>query len=97
MEKIKLAIVGLTLAMFALGAVAPLPVAAQGKPQTTCLVLGGNINKDVYVDYKGQRIYFCCAACIPEFQKDPEKYLEKLKAQGITPEKISAGQEKSGK
>ena len=27
------------------------------KPQTVCPVLGGKINKDVYTDYQGQRIY----------------------------------------
>jgi YHS domain-containing protein len=97
MEKVKLAIVGLTLAMFALAVAVPLPVAAQGKAQTTCPVLGGNINKDVYVDYQGQRIYFCCEACIAEFRKDPEKFLEKLKAQGITSEKSPTGQGKTNK
>ena len=44
------------------------------KPQTVCPVLGGKINKDVYTDYQGQRIYFCCPACIKSF----EKYLKKL-------------------
>lgn len=57
------------------------------KPQTACPVMGGNLNKDVYLDYKGQRIYFCCPACIEVFKKDPEKYLQKMKEQGVTPEK----------
>jgi len=94
MAKTRLAIFSITLAMVVLAAFA-LQAAAQA--QATCPVLGGTINKDVYVDYKGQRVYFCCAACIPEFQKDPEKYLEKLKAQGITPGKSPGGPEKSGK
>ncbi len=46
--------------------------------QTTCPVMGGEINKDQYTDYKGRRIYFCCAGCPPKFDKDPEKYLEKM-------------------
>jgi YHS domain-containing protein len=97
MEKIRLAIVGLTMAIFTLGAVAPWPVAAQGQPQTTCPVLGGNINKSVYIDYQGRRIYFCCPGCEPEFRKDPEKFLKKLEAQGITLEKCPAGPEKNRK
>lgn len=63
------------------------PVLAQVKAQTTCPVLGGNVDRNIYVDYKGQRIYFCCTGCDQEFKKNPEKYLEKMKAQGITPEK----------
>lgn len=46
--------------------------------QTTCPVMGGAINKDVFVEYQGKKVYFCCPACIEEFQKDPEKYLSKL-------------------
>ncbi len=54
------------------------------KPQTACPVLGGNIDKKVYVDYQGKRIYFCCQGCDAEFKKDPEKYMKKLQEQGIT-------------
>ena len=31
------------------------PVLAQGKAQTVCPVLGGNVDKNIYADYKGQR------------------------------------------
>jgi len=30
---------------------------------------GGNINKNIYTDYQGKRIYFCCAGCDQEFKK----------------------------
>jgi YHS domain-containing protein len=43
------------------------------------------------MDYKGQRIYFCCQGCDAEFKKDPEKYLKKIKEQGITLEKCPEG------
>jgi YHS domain-containing protein len=46
--------------------------------QEKCPVLGGKIDKNVYTDYKGRRVYFCCPACIKSFEKDPEKYLKKL-------------------
>jgi YHS domain-containing protein len=71
--------------------------AQQGKAQTVCPVLQGNIDKSVYVDYKGKRIYFCCKGCDAEFNKDPEKYLKKLGAGGITPENSPAAGGKGGK
>jgi len=48
------------------------------KPQTVCPVMGNKIDKNVFVDYQGQRIYFCCPACKEEFQKEPEKYMKKI-------------------
>lgn len=52
--------------------------AAGATEQTTCPVMGGAINKEIFTEYKGQKVYFCCPACKPEFEKDPEKYLAKL-------------------
>lgn len=49
------------------------------KAQNLCPVMGQKINKQYYVDYNGKRVHFCCAACIQEFKKNPEKYMEKLK------------------
>ncbi|AQT69482.1 Cation efflux system protein CusB precursor [Anaerohalosphaera lusitana] len=46
--------------------------------QTICPVMGGKINKDIFVEYKGKKVYFCCAGCPEEFQKNPEKYIDKL-------------------
>jgi YHS domain-containing protein len=47
--------------------------------QTTCPVMDGNpINKNVFVEYKGKKVYFCCADCKAAFEKDPEKYIAKL-------------------
>jgi YHS domain-containing protein len=62
-------------------------LAAEPQPQKVCPVLGGNIDKKVYIDYQGKRIYFCCPGCPAEFSKDPEKYLKKIEAEGITLEK----------
>ena len=61
---------------------------AKSKPQTTCPIMGGEINKEVYTDYEGKRVYFCCPGCIPEFKKDPAKYIKKLEDEGVTLEKI---------
>jgi len=80
----------LTLAAFAAGSV----WAAEAKPQTVCPVLAGNIDKEVYADYKGKRIYFCCKGCDKEFMKDPEKYMKKLEEQGVSLEPSPGGAEK---
>jgi len=78
-------IIAVPLAVLALAAAAL--AAEPPKPQTVCPVLGGNIDKKVYLDYQGKRIYFCCTGCDAEFKKDPEKYLKKIEEQGITLEK----------
>jgi YHS domain-containing protein len=59
--------------------------------QAACPVLGNKINKNIYTDYQGQRIYFCCPGCIEVFKKNPEAYLKKMRDQGVTPEKITTG------
>jgi YHS domain-containing protein len=44
--------------------------------QTTCPVMGGKITSESYVDYQGQRVYFCCPGCESSFLADPDKYFE---------------------
>ena len=47
--------------------------------QTMCPVMEGNpINKNLFVEYKGEKVYFCCAGCPEMFLADPEKYTAKL-------------------
>lgn len=64
-------------------------------PQTECPVMGGKINKKIYADYQGQRVYFCCEACKPKFNEDPEKYLAKMKEMGQEPEKTEEAAEEA--
>ena len=53
--------------------------AAASVEQTTCPVMDGNkINKSVFVEYKGKKVYFCCADCKAKFLAEPEKYVAKL-------------------
>lgn len=42
-----------------------------------CPVSGEKIapEGDVTYEYRGKMYHFCCAACIPEFKRDPEKYI----------------------
>lgn len=61
---------------------------AAGSLQSECPVMKGNaINKKHFVDYQGQRIYFCCNSCPTEFLKDPENYLKMAKMKGTKFEK----------
>lgn len=62
--------------------------------QTTCPVMGGKINKDLYVDVKGKRIYICCKGCIKTIEENPDKYIKKLEDAGVKIEKIPASKKK---
>jgi len=44
------------------------------KAQTTCPVMGGKITSTSFVDYQGQRVFFCCPGCEDSFLAAPEKY-----------------------
>jgi YHS domain-containing protein len=46
--------------------------------------MGGAINKDLYVDVEGKRIYVCCKGCIKSVKQDPAKYIKALEDQGVT-------------
>ena len=46
--------------------------------QKTCPVMGNPINKDIFIEYKGKKVYFCCPECIEKFKAEPEKYIAKL-------------------
>ncbi len=57
---------------------------AQAGPQTTCpMMIGSKIDKNIYVDYKGKRIYFCCADCPKKFEANPEKHMKKMADTGV--------------
>lgn len=47
--------------------------------QTTCPVMEGNpIDKTLFVEYEGKKVYFCCKGCPEKFLANPEKYIAKL-------------------
>ena len=57
----------------------PAKAVAAAIEQTTCPVMEGNpINKALFVEYKGKKVYFCCPGCEEKFNADPEKYIAKL-------------------
>lgn len=57
------------------------------KPQSVCPVMGGKIDKKVFVDVAGYRIYACCPGCLAQIESDPEKAVAAIKAKGETPER----------
>jgi YHS domain-containing protein len=60
---------------------------AAAKPQSLCPVLAFPINKSLFVDYEGKRIYFCCDGCQKEFNQDPAGHVKKMEDQGVLLEK----------
>ena len=61
------------------------------KHQTICPVMGGEVNKKLFVDYDGKRVYVCCGMCVNTVKKDPTKYIKKLEAEGVTLDKTPEG------
>jgi len=51
------------------------PGPSMGVINATCPVRGGKVNQAVNVDYKGQKVGFCCAGCIDDWNamSDEEK------------------------
>ena len=56
--------------------------------QEVCPVMGNPIKESVFVDYNGQRIYFCCPGCDTKFQAEPDKYLAIMAEAGVTIAKV---------
>jgi YHS domain-containing protein len=46
--------------------------------QTTCPVMGNPIDKNIFIEYQGKKVYFCCKGCPDIFKANPEKYVAKL-------------------
>ncbi len=51
---------------------------AELEPQATCPIMGGAVNRELYVDHDGKRIYVCCQACLAAVSANPGAALEKL-------------------
>lgn len=57
----------------------PAKAVAAAIEQTTCPVMDSNpINKALFIEYKGKKVYFCCPGCEEKFKAEPEKYVAKL-------------------
>jgi YHS domain-containing protein len=52
-------------------------------PLTKCVVSDetlGEMGKPVKVTHDGTDVYLCCKSCIKDFNKEPAKYVEKVKS-----------------
>ena len=43
-----------------------------------CPISGDAVDGNTTYEYKGKTYNFCCPMCIPEFKKNPEKYIAKI-------------------
>lgn len=91
MKKMTILFLGLVLALSLAGTGFAAAPPAPGQAQAVCPVMGGKTNPNLYADYQGQRVYFCCPACLDLFKKDPEKYLKKMQEQQTAPNPGAAG------
>jgi YHS domain-containing protein len=46
--------------------------------QVACPVTGGKVDRQIYVDHGGRRIYFSSKDCVAKFNVAPEQYVKKL-------------------
>jgi YHS domain-containing protein len=49
--------------------------AGKGDGINTCPVSGEPVNKNVWAEIKGRKVYFCCGNCRAKAQQDPDKYI----------------------
>ena len=48
------------------------------KDNKFCAVVDEELaDKEVFTEYKGNKVYFCCNRCKGKFEKDPKKYTMK--------------------
>ena len=64
----------------------PKAESGQLKPQTVCPIMGGKIDKQVFVDVAGYRFYACCPSCLAKIKADPAQAVATLKVKGEKPE-----------
>jgi YHS domain-containing protein len=53
-------------------------VTASMSEQTLCPIMDAPINKELYTEYQGKKVYFCCPGCNEKFEQNPEQYIAKL-------------------
>ncbi|MGL1863782.1 MAG: hypothetical protein OCC46_14760 [Pseudodesulfovibrio sp.] len=51
--------------------------------QKLCPVMGFEITKELFTDFDGKRIFFCCSSCPPDFKETPDKFMEQLRKHGV--------------
>ena len=75
-----------------------LSAAEEKTVQKMCPVLTDEpINPDIFTEYKGKRVYFCCDSCKSAFINDPEKYVANLPQFADTAAQGAQASDTSGK
>ena len=46
--------------------------------QEMCPIMDAPINKALFVEYQGKKVYFCCPGCKEKFLANPDQYVAKL-------------------
>lgn len=68
------------VAAFTLSATSSTAAKLPKDANTTCpVMMKEEVNPDMHVEYKGKTIYLCCTKCKRRFQKNPDKYIARLK------------------
>lgn len=49
--------------------------------QSKCPVSNEDLDPEIFTDFEGRRVFFCCKKCKSTFSKNPAKYLVKLVGQ----------------
>ena len=91
MKKSILAMSVLSALLFA-GAVRAADSAPAPQKQTVCPIMGNAIDKSLFVDVDGKRVYLCCKGCIAAVQKDGAKIVKEMESKGIVLETVAAAQ-----
>ena len=76
--------------IFALFSLFVISFSASATSQTHCPIRGGEVDKEVFSDYKEYRIYYCCPGCDKKFDKAPEKHIKTMQDKGIKLTKIQS-------
>jgi hypothetical protein len=80
----------LTIAPLAVGGETNRPPATVSARQNLCPVMKGRqVNRNLFIDHEGYRIYLCCGPCVKYGKRNPGKVLSMMKEQGILLEKAS--------
>ena len=66
-----------------------------GNKGELCPVTGEEVDAKggIAYEYKGKVYHFCCASCIADFKKDPEKYIKKMNGEAAPENKHDHGHE----
>lgn len=67
--------------------------------QINCPIMGNPIDKEVFTLWEGdkntpKKVYFCCPGCIKTFEKNPVKFINKLKKMNQTVENVTVNSTK---